>query len=410
MELKPGYKQTKAGIIPEDWEVAELGDLIDYTKGYPFKSSEYTSDGIRIVRVSDTTYDSIREEDPVFVSKNKASKYSKWRLREDDLVISTVGSKPPMYDSMVGKVILIPRRHEGALLNQNAVLIRDKKRRAHFQRILLNHLRTKRYLTRIESIFRGNANQASITLKELFRFAIPLPDADTEQRAIARALSDVDALLGSLTALIAKKRDLKQATMQQLLAGQKRLLDFRGEWESQTIEQLEKARLVKLSRGKVISKKDIERVPGDYPIYSSSVHNYGLFGRYGDFMFDEELITWSVDGGGDFFHRPKHKFSVTNVCGFMRVDTSKISYRFLAAQLQLLHNRKNFDYLLKAHPSVIRKAYEVALPNLDEQTAIAEVLADMEAELAALEQRRDKTRALKQGMMQELLTGRTRFV
>ena len=94
----------------------------------------------------------------------------------------------------------------------------------------------------------------------------------------------------------------------------------------------------------------------------------------------------------------------------MRVDTSKISYRFLAAQLQLLHNRKNFDYLLKAHPSVIRKAYEVALPNLDEQTAIAEVLADMEAELAALEQRRDKTRALKQGMMQELLTGRTRFV
>jgi type I restriction enzyme S subunit len=410
MEVKPGYKQTEAGIIPEDWEVAELGDLIDYTKGYAFKSSEYTSDGIRIVRVSDTTYDSIREEDPVFVSKNKASKYSKWRLREDDLVISTVGSKPPMYDSMVGKVILIPRRHDGALLNQNAVLVRDKKRRAHFQRILLNHLRTKRYLTRIESIFRGNANQASITLKELFQFAIPFPDADTEQRAIARALSDADALISALDQLITKKRDFKQAAMQQLLTGKKRLTGFHGEWETQTIEQLEKARLVKLSRGKVISKKDIERVPGDYPIYSSSVHNDGLFGRYGDFMFDEELITWSVDGGGDFFHRPKHKFSVTNVCGFMRVDTSKISYRFLAAQLQLLHSRKNFDYLLKAHPSVIRKAYEVALPNLDEQTAIAEVLSDMETELAALEQRRDKTRALKQGMMQELLTGRTRFV
>jgi type I restriction enzyme S subunit len=307
-------------------------------------------------------------------------------------------------------VILIPRRHDGALLNQNAVLVRDKKRRAHFQRILLNHLRTKRYLTRIESIFRGNANQASITLKELFQFAIPFPDADTEQRAIARALSDADALISALDQLITKKRDFKQAAMQQLLTGKKRLTGFHGEWETQTIEQLEKARLVKLSRGKVISKKDIERVPGDYPIYSSSVHNDGLFGRYGDFMFDEELITWSVDGGGDFFHRPKHKFSVTNVCGFMRVDTSKISYRFLAAQLQLLHSRKNFDYLLKAHPSVIRKAYEVALPNLDEQTAIAEVLSDMETELAALEQRRDKTRALKQGMMQELLTGRTRFV
>jgi type I restriction enzyme S subunit len=168
--------------------------------------------------------------------------------------------------------------------------------------------------------------------------------------------------------------------------------------------------MVKLSRGNVISKKDIDSMPGDFPIYSSSIHDNGLFGCYGKFMLNEELITWSIDGGGNFFHRKKHKFSVTNVCGFMQVDTSQIDYRFMAAELQLLHSRKVFDYQSKAHPSIVRKEFMVQLPGLTEQVAIAGVLSDMDAELSAIEARRDKTRNLKQGMMQELLTGKTRLI
>ena len=220
----------------------------------------------------------------------------------------------------------------------------------------------------------------------------------------------MDALLGGLDQLIAKKQGLKAAAMQQLLTGQTRLPGFSGEWEVMSISDLENQRLVKLSRGKVISKKDIDVLPGECPIYSSSVHNDGLFGRYGEFMFDEELITWSVDGGGNFFHRQKHKFSVTNVCGFMRVDVLKISYRYFAAQLQFLHSYKSFDYQSKAHPSVVRKEYVVSLPPLAEQNAIATVLSDMDTELAALQVRRSKTQALKQAMMQELLTGRIRLL
>ena len=163
-------------------------------------------------------------------------------------------------------------------------------------------------------------------------------------------------------------------------------------------------------RGKVISQKDIDRLPGDYPIYSSSVHFDGLFGSYGDYMFDEELITWSVDGGGHFFYRPKHRFSVTNVCGYLRIGKSSIDYRYLTYHLQNLHSRKVFDYTVKAHPSVIRSSYNVALPQPNEQRAIAAVLSDMDAEIAALELRRDKTRVVKQGMMQQLLTGRVRLV
>ena len=127
-------------------------------------------------------------------------------------------------------------------------------------------------------------------------------------------------------------------------------------------------------------------------------------------MFNEEMITWSIDGGGNFFHRPRHRFSVTNVCGYMQVRSENMSCKFLASQLQLLHARRVFDYQTKAHPSVIRGEYEVSIPSIDEQHAIATILSDMDAEIKALKARRDKTKAIKQGMKQELLTGRTRLV
>jgi type I restriction enzyme, S subunit len=250
---------------------------------------------------------------------------------------------------------------------------------------------------------------AHLPREKFVEVPMPVPPAP-EQRAIAQALGDVDVLLLGLDRLIAKKRNLKGAAMRQLLSCTTRLPGFSREWETTSIADLERRNLVRLSRGKVISASDIMDIPGEFPIYSSSVHDNGLFGCYGAFMFDEELITWSIDGGGHFFHRPKHKFSVTNVCGFMRIDTSRINYRFLAAALQLGHSRKSFDYQSKAHPSVVRKEYEVRLPSLSEQTAIAVVLSEMDDDIAALESRRDKTKCLKYAMMQELLTGKTRIV
>jgi type I restriction enzyme S subunit len=249
-----------------------------------------------------------------------------------------------------------------------------------------------------------------ITNKSLNSFRVPLPPTKAEQESIAEALSDADALIESLEQLLAKKRHLKQGAMQELLTGKKRLPGFSGAWDRKTIESLERAKLLKLGRGKVISKKDIDKTPGEYPIYSSSVTGNGMFGRYGDYMFDEELITWSVDGGGHFFYRPRHRFSVTNVCGFMQGDHRSLCCPFIAAQLQLLHSRQIYDYLIKAHPSVIRKAYELQIPSLVEQTAIASILSDMDAECVALEAKLAKARHLKQGMMQELLTGRIRLL
>ena len=405
--MKPGYKQTEVGVIPEEWECPRIRDAAakssNATVGGPFGSdlvsADYVDSGVPVIRGQNMSFSFITG-DFVFVSEKKARSLSANLAHPNDLVFTQRGT--------LGQVAIVPDgSFESYLISQSQMKVsldRSRHDPLFLHQYFTSAVGQKQIVT---SAIQTGVPHTNLGILRAYRFpAPPLP----EQHAIATALSDVDGLLGGLDRLIAKKRDLKQAAMQQLLTGQTRLPGFHGEWEVNTVAELEKQKLVKLSRGQVISKKDIDNTPGDFPIYSSSIHNDGLFGRYGNFMFDEELITWSVDGGGNFFHRRKHKFSVTNVCGFMRVDTSRIDYRFFAAELQLLHSRKSFDYQSKAHPSVVRKEYEVQLPPHPEQTAIAEVLTEMDGELAVLEQRREKTRALKQAMMQELLTGRTRLV
>lgn len=97
-------------------------------------------------------------------------------------------------------------------------------------------------------------------------------------------------------------------------------------------------------------------------------------------MFDEELITWSVDGGGSLFHRPRHKFSVTNVGGILRIlDTKVLDYKFLYYVLSLRHSKIQFDWVKKAHPSVIRELYrDIPIPSLTEQRRIVDILSRAE--------------------------------
>ena len=138
---------------------------------------------------------------------------------------------------------------------------------------------------------------------------------------------------------------------------------------------LEDAGIVKLGRGKVISKYDLANSPGEYPVYSSSAVGSGEFGRYGEFMFDDERISWSIDGGGRFFYRHPHRYSVTNVCGWLKVaDQNILSTRFVFHALSNAWSRKSFDYTKKAHPSVIREEYFIPVPHITVQQEIVRIL------------------------------------
>ena len=154
-----------------------------------------------------------------------------------------------------------------------------------------------------------------------------------------------------------------------------------------SLGELEDAGVVALGRGSVISKIDLSDCPGEYPVYSSSAAGIGEFGRYGKFMFEDERISWSIDGGGRFFFRDVHRYSVTNVCGWLKVKEKNIlSTRFLFHTLSAAWATKSFDYTKKAHPSVIREEYSVPFPPIEVQQEIVRILdtfTQLTAELTA---------------------------
>ena len=231
-----------------------------------------------------------------------------------------------------------------------------------------------------------------------------------EQQKIADCLGSLDELIAAEGRMLAALRDHKNGMMQQVFPREGetrprlRLPEFRDapEWDRFLLEQLEDERRIELGRGKVISHDDMRANPGPHPVYSSSVIDNGLMGTYGDYLFDEELISWSVDGGGHFFYRPKHKFSITNVSGFIRVLSDDIICQFLAYQLHRLHASETFNYVQKAHPSVIRTLYTVGVPDPSEQQRIADCLSAIDALIATQAEKLDALRTHKRGLMQQL--------
>ncbi|EJL4568776.1 restriction endonuclease subunit S [Campylobacter upsaliensis] len=161
--------------------------------------------------------------------------------------------------------------------------------------------------------------------------------------------------------------------------------------EFKELGELELNKILNLGRGKIISQNDLKNCPGEYPVYSSSATKNGEIGKYGKYMFDDERITWSIDGGGKFFYRNHLKYSVTNVCGWIKViNLDELNTKFLFYALINEWVKKKFNYTKKAHPSIIKKEYCIPLPPLEIQYKIVEILdaftelqAELEAELEA---------------------------
>lgn len=236
-----------------------------------------------------------------------------------------------------------------------------------------------------------------------------------EQRAIAAALSDVDALLEGLTRLIAKKRDLKQAAMKQLLTGQTRLPGFHGGWDSVDFGGIAAIRNVKVLASSAAAGTrcvELESIEQGTGRLLGSVTAQGSSAKYsfkkGDVLF----------GRLRAYLRKYWHATFDGVCSTEVWPLTPSDDRLLGGFLHLLVQTSDFvdaavvsygTHMPRSDWSVLRKV-PVQLPSRSEQSAIAAVLSDMDAELSALEARREKTRALKQAMMQELLTGRTRLV
>ncbi len=394
----PGYKRTEVGVIPEDWGMWLLGSFVSITSGASPSLFRFSANGTPYFKVEQL---------------GNAEKYL------------GSGDTPYLFElgpTVSGESVVFAKRGAAIALNKVRIL-----RQASFMDTNLMALTPQAgleceylyyALTQIGLWrFADTTSIPQINNKHIKPLAFPLPSVP-EQRAIAKALSDVDELLGALEALIAKKRAIKQAAMQQLLTGRTRLPGFSGEWEVKRVLEL----------GDVVTggtpRTDVSEYWGDtYPWVTPTDISGGRD------MFSSE--RWLTQAGLDAVRElPPNTVLVTCIASIGKNAILKTSgacnqqinavvpnetsdavflyYLFEASKQYLLANAG------VTATSIISKAafskLMLRVPLLDERTAIATVLADMDAEVAALERRRDKTRAIKQGMMQQLLTGRVRLV
>lgn len=385
MEVNPGYKQTEVGVIPEDWEVKSLGEIGEALIGLTYKPTEVRDHGTLVLRSSNIQNDALEFDDNVFVDADIPERIM---VRPDDVLICVRnGSR-----DLIGKSALLDERTKGMTFGAFMAVYRSPIGR------LASYLFQSAILKRqINEHLGATINQ--ITNKSLNSFRVPVSPAVFEQRAIATALSDMDALLDGLDRLIAKKRAIKQATMQQLLTGQTRLPGFSGQWE---VKRLGDALAIR--HGK--SQKDVEANNGAYPILATG----GQIGLASQPIYEKPSVLIGRKGTinqPQYMDKPFWSVDTLFYSEMKNGSVAKFFYYKFCLIDWMQYNEASGVPSLNARTI---EGIECACPEPEEQSAIAEVLSDVDTEITALETRRTKTRALKQAMMQELLTGRTRLV
>ena len=411
MEVRPGYKRTEVGVIPEDWDVSPVREKGQVITGKALAANAPGTQ--RPYLRTKNVFDGRIDIGDVLTMPMTDEQFSQFQIRNGDVLLNEGQSL-----ELVGRCAIYQCEYPEPCAIQNALL----RFRAYsgvsgkFASYLFRHCQHTGVFARIAL---QTTSVAHLGGSRFERLSLPWP-TPPEQRAIAEALSDVDGLLGALDRLIAKKRDLKQAAMQQLLTGQTRLPGFTGKWIETTLGDIGECII-----GLTYSPDDVVD-DGLLVLRSSNIQNGRL--SYEDNVYvNMEVYDRLITKVGDLLVCVRNgsraligKSVVIDASAagitfgaFMSVYRTE-HWRFVVCAFQgddiQRQIRDNIGATINQITNKDMRALRLKLPPTDEQIAIAETLNDMDAELVALEQRREKTRALKQGMMQELLTGRTRLV
>ena len=396
MGVKPGFKLTELGVIPDDWTLAHVENVALITTG-----SKNTQD-----RVEDGQY-------PFFVRSQTVERINSYSFNGEAVLTAGDG---------VGTGKVFHYINGPFDVHQRVYRISNFSERINGYFFYLYF--SSHFYNRIMQMT-AKSSVDSVRRDMIARMLVPLPPTEAEQRAIATTLSDVDALLGGLDRLIAKKRDIKQAAMQQLLTGQTRLPGFGREWEVKTLHEV----CQKIQDGTHFSPK-----PGgnDYLYVTSKNIRFGrldmstaerisaaehlkIYARCDVRMGDLLLTKDGANTGNAALNSLDEPFSLLSSVAMLRFDSrdhvaAYFMYQILSTYGQLqIKEAMSGNAITRLTLKKIRALRFLAAP-FTEQAAIAGVLSDMDSELSALMARRDKTRALKQAMMQELLTGKTRLI
>jgi type I restriction enzyme S subunit len=412
MEVRPGYKQTEAGVIPEDWGTVRLPDVVWYQEGPGVRNYQFTSAGVKLFNGTNIENGRIcLEKTSRYISEREAyGWYSHFLADAGDIVIACSGITVSRFDE---KVSVLSSEHLPLCMNTSTMRFKIASPRLH-KDYFRHFLRSQLFKDQISGKATGSA-QLNFGPAHVSAALVPLP-TKAEQEAIAEALSDADALIESLEQLLAKKRHLKQGAMQELLSGKKRLPGFEQkpgykqtevgvipeDWEVETL-----AVVCSMKSGEGITSVSIDPFSA-FPCFGGNglrgfttrfTHDgcYTLIGRVG-------ALCGNVLGVEGKFFASEHAIVVA---ASTRTDTRWLA--FVLGEMRLNQYSESSAQPVLTVSKLLR--LKVARPpEKAEQTAIAAILSNMDAEISALEAKLTKDRQLKQGMMQELLTGRIRLV
>ena len=427
-EVPVGYKRTEVGVIPEDWDIVQLADactsqgIVRGPFGGSLKKETFTTSGFKVYEQRNAIYKSC-EIGSYFIDQSKYAEMHRFSVSPGDFIISCSGT--------IGRIFQIPREAPQGVINQ-ALLKLTTDPEAVCDSYFYILFEWDEFQMRIIDSTQGGAMKNLVGMDVFRTTPVVLPPL-SEQRAIAEALSDVDELLAALEALIVKKRAIKQAAMQQLLTGESRLPGFSGAWETRRL-------------GDTFTCLPTANNP------RADLREYGQIGyiHYGDVHAHAQPVLNCAHYDLPWIDKSRVDNAAHLQDGdLIMVDASEdlvgvgtsievhgIAGKTVVAGLHTILCRGNPDYWamgFKAYlqfipafkSALIRMAtgisvyaiskkqlsdIELALPSLLEQEAIVSVLSDMDAEISALERRRDKTHTIKQGMMQQLLAGRVRLI
>ncbi len=420
MQIKKGYKQTEVGVIPSDWEVKKLGDILKVIGGGAFKSYDARQSGVKWLKIANVGINQAIWEDESYLPIEIIKYYGSFLLKENDYVIALTR---PLLDRKL-KIAKLNENDVPALLNQRVGKIEvESQIDIDYAYFLFQKFETINGL--LQSM--AGTDPPNLSNKGIYNIDCVIPPTLTEQTAIANALSDADSLISSLEKLIEKKRNIKQSLIKQLLVGKKRLDGFKSNWIEKPFSQLcwyqEGPGLRNwqfTSDGiKVINVTNL--VDGYLNLERTARHiSWDEFDKmYKHFEIDADDIV--VASSGNSYAKVavvrKQDLPLVMNTSVIRFKPLKdLDYNFLLAFLKSNLFKDQIDLLITggAQPNFgpfhLNKISIKIPPTIEEQVQVSNIINDAEMEIEQLEKKLSKCKMLKQGMMQELLTGKIRLV
>ena len=390
-EIKQGYKQTKVGIIPEDWEVVKLSEI--FSKSF-YGTSDSTNEigKYPVLRMGNMQNGTLDLKDLVYLDLVE-KEFKKYQLKKGDILLNRTNS----YE-LVGKISLFDL--DGDYLSASYIVAYRPNFKVLNSIFINNLLNTTYFQNKIRTIATKGVSQANInptSFKEVIN--IPLPPLK-EQEKIAEILTTWDEAISKQTELLRAKELLKIALMQKLLSGEVRFSGFSDEWEEVRLGEI-----CKITTGKLNANAMVEN--GQYTFFTCARETY----KINEFAFDTEALLVSGNGANvGYIHYFKGKFNAyqrTYVLDDFEHDIFLIKYlldKYLSLQISREKNEGNTPYITL--PTLTKM--KLKLPSLPEQQKIAEVLSLADDEINLLKNELEELKLQKKALMQKLLSGQVR--